>query len=298
MERRVSQSEGWHGAGCAYVSTVWNIDGRNVFGEAAGRGEPALLLHGYPQSASCWRHQIAALSESHHVVAPDWPGFGRSDPPSTVATYDNEVERLERFVAELGWQRFNLCAHDYGGFIGLGYAIRHAERVLRLALLNTCAHGIFRPGFYRFSRGQRWIATHPALSDAAHRLPLAALHHLALTRYRRLGCFDTALEAEYLGWMNSPEGTRTFWNFFSHYPVPAVPWLADGLGTIRCPVAVIWGDRDPYIPFGTARELAGSIPHATLIRLPGADHYVMEERPDEVTAALLDLLSAPLAARA
>jgi pimeloyl-ACP methyl ester carboxylesterase len=273
------------------AATTWDVDGRRVFGVAAGRGEPVLLLHGYPQSASCWRHQIAALADNHHLVAPDWPGFGRSDPPSTPPTYDNEIDRIERLVQRLGWQRFNLCAHDYGGFIGLGYAIRHPDRVQRLALLNTRAHGIFRPWFYRFSLGERWIATHSVTSEAARHLPLAALHHFALARYRRLGCFDAALEAEYLGWMRTPQGRRTFWEFFAHYPVPAVPWLADGLAAISCPVAVIWGDRDPYVPFDTARELADRIPHARLIHLRGADHYVMEERPREVTDALVGLLN-------
>ena len=280
------------------TATTWDVDGRKVFGVAAGTREPVLLLHGYPQSASCWRHQIAALADTHHVVAPDWPGFGRSDPPSTPPTYDNEVDRLERLVQRLGWQRFNLCAHDYGGFIGLGYAIRHPERVQRLALLNTRAHGIFRPWFYRFSLAEHRIATNPVLSAAARRLPLAEIHHVALDRYRKLGCFDTALQAEYLGWMRTPQGRRTFWEFFAHYPVPAVDWLADGLATIRCPVAVIWGERDPYIPFGTARELAERIPDARLVHLPGADHYVMEERPREVTEALVGLLNAaPVANR-
>ncbi|OBG27540.1 alpha/beta fold hydrolase [Mycobacterium sp. 852002-51057_SCH5723018] len=270
--------------------TTWDVDGRKVFGVAAGSGEPVLMLHGYPQSASCWRHVIGALAENHYVVAPDWPGFGRSDPPATAPTYDNEIDRLERFVQRLGWRRFNLCAHDYGGFIGLGYVIRHPERVQRLALLNTRAHGIFRPWFYRFSLGQHWAATQPVVSAAAQRLPLAALHHIVLARYRSIGCFDTALEAEYLGWMNTPQGRRTFWEFFAHYSVPAIGWLADGLATISCPAAVIWGDRDPYIPFDTARELADRMPDARLIRLPGADHYVMEERPREVTDALLSLL--------
>ena len=53
---------------------------------------------------------------------------------------------------------------------------------------------------------------------------------------------------------------------------------------------MIWGDRDAYIPFETARELADRIPAATSTRLHGGDHYIMEERPDEVTAALLELL--------
>ncbi|MBW0014480.1 alpha/beta hydrolase [Mycobacterium sp.] len=238
---------------------MWDVDGRCIFAAEAGSGEPVLLLHGYPQSGSCWRHQIASLAGGHHVVAPDWPGFGRSDSPATVPTYDNEIDRIERLVQRLGWERFNLCAHDYGGFIALGYVIRHPRRVLRLALLNTRAHGVFRPWFYRFS---------------AKHLPL------------------------YLGWMSTPQGRRTFWEFFAHYPVPAVPWLAEGLAAIRCPVSVIWSDRDPFIPFNTARELADRIPHASLTRLRGAGHYIMEERPREVTDAVLSLLSmAPVASR-
>jgi pimeloyl-ACP methyl ester carboxylesterase len=272
---------------------TWDIDGRRVFAVSAGSGEPMLLLHGYPQSASCWRHQIPALADSNHVVAPDWPGFGRSDPPSTAPTYDNEVERIERFVQQLGWQRFNLCAHDYGGFIGLGYVIRHPERVLRLALLNTRGHGIFRPWFYRFSLCQHWIANRATLSAAVRHVPLGAVHHRVLAHYRAKGCFDTALEAEYVRWMDTSQGRQTFWDFFAHYPVSALPWLSERLDTIRCPTTVIWGDRDPYIAFETGCELADRIPGATLIRLRGADHYVMEERPHEVTDALLALLDRP-----
>ncbi|HEX4559266.1 MAG TPA: alpha/beta fold hydrolase [Mycobacterium sp.] len=60
----------------------------------AGEGEPVLLLHGYPQSASSWRHQIPVLAEHHRVIAADWPGFGRAEPPDTPATYHAEVERI------------------------------------------------------------------------------------------------------------------------------------------------------------------------------------------------------------
>jgi pimeloyl-ACP methyl ester carboxylesterase len=264
----------------------------------AGTGEAVLLLHGYPQSASCWRHQIPALSAAHRVVAPDWPGFGRSDPPATAPTYDAEVERIERLVDRLGLRRFNLIAHDYGGFIGLGYVLRHPDRVLRLALLNTRAHGVFRPWFYRFSLGQHWVAKHRLAVAAARRLPLGAMHHVALRQYRTLGCFDAALETEYLGWMDEPTGRRTFFEFFAHYHVPKIPWLAAGLPEIHRPTAIVWGDRDPYIPLSTARELSERIPGATLTLLRGADHYVMEERPDQVTSALLDLLARETSLRA
>ncbi len=76
---------------------------------------------------------------------------------------------------------------------------------------------------------------------------------------------------------------------------PRCRGLAAGLGRVGCPTAIIWGDRDRYIPFSTARELAERIPGATLTQLTGGDHYIMEERPDEVTAALLELLARPCA---
>jgi pimeloyl-ACP methyl ester carboxylesterase len=261
----------------------------------AGSGEPVLLLHGYPQSSSCWRHQIPVLAQHHRVIAPDWPGFGRSAPPPTAPTYDAEVERIEQLVTSLRLERFNLVAHDYGGFLGLGYLRRYPHRVMRFAVLNSRAHKTFRPWFYRFSQQQHWAATRvPAV---LRRLPLRRAHHYALRRYRRLGCYDDALEAQYLGWMGTPQGRRTYVDFFANYHVPQVPGLAESLREITCPTAVIWGDRDPYIPFQTARELAEQIPAATLTRLRGADHYIMEERPAEVTEALLDLLARPCVAR-
>ena len=120
----------------------------NVVHIEAGEGEPVLLLHGYPQSSACWRHQIPALAEHHCVMAADWPGFGRSEPPDTPATYDAEVERIGRLADSFALDRFNLVAHDYGGFLGLGYVQCHPGRVMRVALLNTRAHNIFRPWFY------------------------------------------------------------------------------------------------------------------------------------------------------
>jgi pimeloyl-ACP methyl ester carboxylesterase len=167
--------------------------------------------------------------------------------------------------------------------------------VLRLAVLNSRAHNVFRPWFYRFSQSQRWAVTQTP--GVVRRIPLRRMHHHALRRYRALGCFDTTLEDEYLGWMDTPQGRRAYIDFFANYHVEAVPGLADSLGKIVCPTAVIWGDRDPYIPFQTAREIAERIGGATLTRLRGGDHYIMEERPEEVTEALLQLLARPRVVR-
>ena len=85
-----------------------DLDGRAVRYVDAGSGEPVLLLHGYPQSALCWRHQLPTLAGRHRVIAPDWPGYGRSETPATAPTYDNEVERIGQFadrIHSLGLRR-------------------------------------------------------------------------------------------------------------------------------------------------------------------------------------------------
>ena len=88
-------------------------------------------------------------------------------------------------------------------------------------------------------------------------------------------------------------GRRWFVRFFQDYVLREPRGVADGLGTIRVPTAIVWGDRDPYCPPWVARELAARIPDARLEWLAGADHYVMEERPADVLATLERWLARP-----
>ena len=123
--------------------------------------------------------------------------------------------------------------------------------------------------------------------------PIGDIHRRLLKRYVRKGCFDAVQLDRYVGWMDYTEGRRWFAHFFAGYSVRVRPELTVGLPSITCPTAVIWGDSDSYCPLATAEELAVSIPRAALTRIAGADHYVMEERPDEVTQALQRWLQIP-----
>lgn len=262
----------------------------------AGTGEPILLLHGYPQSHLCWRHVIGPLSQSHRVIAPDWFGWGASERSLSVdPDYDGEVERIGALADELGLDDFNLFAHDYGGFLALGYAIRHGDRVRRLAILNSRAQGTFTPFWYASFGALCFSARRGLLRPVLRRLPLGNLHRRVMRRYVKLGCFGEAMLADYTGWMDTTGGREWYIHFFRHYEVRRRDDLREGLGTIGCPTAVIWGDRDPYVSYATATELAAKIRHATLSRIAGADHYVMEERPAEVLNALGALLERPSA---
>ncbi|MEW6272711.1 MAG: alpha/beta hydrolase [Thermodesulfobacteriota bacterium] len=270
------------------------VDGARVAVYESGAGEPCLLLHGYPQSHWCWRRVAPALAASHRVVAVDWFGWGASERSLRLApAYDDEVARLASLLDALGLERVNLLAHDYGAFLALGFAVRAPERLLRLAVLNSRAHRTFPLASYAQFGLLSLLGR--AAPRAFRSLPLYEAHRRSFAPYVRNGSFSRDDVERYLGFLRTVEGRLWLGHFFAHYSVAVRPGLAAGCSTIDVPAAVVWGDADPYCPFATAEDLAARLRRSRLTRLPGADHYVMEERPAEVTAALRALLARPAA---
>lgn len=92
--------------------------------------------------------------------------------------------------------------------------------------------------------------------------------------------------------MDTQPGRMWLAHFYRYYELrPRLEFTA-GIDQIRCPTSIIWGDADPYCPYRIAEELHRFIPHSDLVRIRGADHYVMEEQPNEVNTALHELLIA------
>ncbi|MFJ7235662.1 alpha/beta fold hydrolase [Streptomyces olivaceus] len=269
------------------------VDGARVACWESGPpgAEPVVLLHGYPADHRCWRHQVPALSARHRVVAPDLLGWGASDRPLHLSfDYATEVARLARLLDALGLDSVNLAGHDYGGFLALGLAETHPGRVRRLAVLNSRAQGTFTPRWYALFSLMGTAGRSALLRRPAARLPYAALHRWAFAPLVRAGRLDARVLEGYVGWMAEPEGRRWLLHYFGDYRTPPRPELRRGLPGVSCPTAVVWGRADPYLSPAIATELAGAVPGAELTMLDDTGHWVMDERPAEVTAALLRLL--------
>jgi len=103
-------------------------------------GRPVLLLHGFPEAATEWEHQVATLGVlGYRAVAPDQRGYSPGVRPEQAAEYsiDHLVEDVVTSTKELGWERFDLVGHDWGGAVAWWTADAHPERLRSLAVIST-----------------------------------------------------------------------------------------------------------------------------------------------------------------
>ena len=119
-----------------------NVDGRAVFyREAGASGAPKLLLlHGFPSASHMFRDLIPLLADRFHIVAPDLPGFGKSDAPAARATFERLADAIDRFTGIVGFDCYALYVFDYGAPTGFRLAVRHPDRITAIISQNGNAY--------------------------------------------------------------------------------------------------------------------------------------------------------------
>lgn len=121
------------------------VNGTEIFYREAGqKGKPALvLLHGYPTSSHMYRNLLQQLAGDFYLIAPDYPGFGRSAQPHMADfeySFDNFANIVEGLLDQLGLQRYSLYLMDYGAPVGFRIASAHPEKIDSLIVQNGCAY--------------------------------------------------------------------------------------------------------------------------------------------------------------
>lgn len=255
-------------------------------------GETVLAVHGNPTWSFYWRNLILGLAGRARVVAPDHIGCGLSDKPARYRyTLAQHTENLLELVRQLDLRNITLVAHDWGGAIGLGAAAAEPERFARIVLLNTAA---FPPPYVplriRACRtpvlGRLAVQGLNAFAGAA--LWMAVERQASLSSAARAG-----LIAPYDGWGNrvaTYQFVRDIPLTRRHPTWQTLAQLEAALPTLaNRPVQLIWGMRDWCFRPECLERLLASFPNAEVHRLEDVGHYVMEEAPDQVVAALCDL---------
>lgn len=255
-----------------------------------GEGKPVLLLHGEPTWSFLWRHVIPpVVSAGRRAVAPDLIGFGKSDKPEDQDwyTYDRHVECVTRLVESLDLRDIALVVHDWGGLIGLRWAVENAERVERLVILDTGVWSGKAPS-------ETWLRFREAVRSVGGEIDIARLVESGTQR----GVSDE-VRAAYNAPFPTPESKAGALKFPELVPVePNHPTAAalipvrEGLAKWNKPAHVIWGAEDAVLPTAIAERFISLIPGATGPEvIAGAGHFLQEDTPSEVATAIVGALS-------
>lgn len=244
----------------------------------AGSGAPLVLIHGVGLQSAAWGPQLAALSDSHHVVALDMPGHGASAPLPEGAQLEDYVAWLDRAVQALGLTRFSLAGHSMGALIAGGYAATHPGKVARVALVN----GVFR----------RDASARAAVEGRASLLSAGQVDHdTPLDRWFGATSVEQAARAKVDGWLRSVDlsGYATAYGAFARGDAT----YADRFATIRCPLLALTGSEDQNSSPAMSHAMAAAAPRGRAEIVEGHRHMVNLTAPEAVNAALRRWLATP-----
>jgi pimeloyl-ACP methyl ester carboxylesterase len=265
----------------------------------AGAGETGgshtlLLLHGLGAD-----HEgllpLARAWPGAHIVAPDLPGFGRSDPLAATHSLVHYADAMEALCADLGLSDVTVLGHSLGASIALTMSARYPRRARALVLISPVAP---QPGrqtwlaraYYEFgSRLPTWAARRWFLSRPAVYVSDRLMFVTADRRVRR-----RILDADYRSAaLASPRAITEVYRSIREMPLMTV---ADG---VRTPAVLIGSEHDSLAPPAALAALSDRIPHSELSVLPGAGHLWCVEEPADaarlISASLERLTGSPVA---
>lgn len=256
-----------------------------------GRGEPVLMLHGFPDSARLWRHQIPALVDAgYRVIAPDQRGFGASDKPQEVAAYalpevlGDALALLDHF----GLERVRVVSHDWGAAVGWALAAWHPERVERHAALSV-GH---LSSLWNAGLAQRRLAWYMLLF-MRQGLAEDILMRQDWQFFRDLWGHHPEMDT-WLADLARPGALTAALNWY-RANVDVETWTEEGwvMPHVSVPTMGIWSSGDIYL---TETQMVASGQYVDAPwryeRIEGATHWLMLDQPQRITALLLDFLGA------
>jgi pimeloyl-ACP methyl ester carboxylesterase len=270
------------------------VDGSEIFYREAGeRTNPTLLLlHGFPSSSAQYQGLIDRLAGSFHLVAPDYPGFGRSEPLDGTSTFERLADSIEGFTDALGLERFSMYLFDFGAPIGFRLASRRPERVQALVLQNANAYeagiGPKLAGLAPYWEDR--VAAEPAVRDFLS-LESTRSQYLEGVRNTEVVSPDSwTLDQSY---QDLPGRDQVMLDLIYDYTsnVALYPAWQEYLRTHRPATLITWGANDEYFVANGARAFLADLPDAEL-HLLDTGHFALATHVEEIASAIAGFVPA------
>lgn len=253
-----------------------------------GVGPAVLLVHGIPGAGAAWDAVADGLTAGgSRVLVPDLLGFGDSDRPTGAGALwvDAQAVAIREGLDQMEVGEVVLVGHDYGVPTAITLAQQLGDRVAGMVL----------------AAGNVFTDTPIPVPLQALTLPLVgqqlarvALSGLALRMMLRAGVGRPRVQldpAVHVGDRSQQHAIRTIFTTALRELSTRYAAVEDALPTLDVPVRVLWGDRDPFFPVEQGRRVAAAIPGATLEVLAAAGHFLPAERPEQLVAAVDDVLA-------
>ncbi|WP_137895934.1 alpha/beta hydrolase [Ramlibacter sp. 2FC] len=279
-------------------------DGVRISAVVGGAGSPLLLLHGHPQTHAIWHRVAPALARRHTVVAADLRGYGDSSKPAGAADHANYSKRVmaldqRGLMRELGFEQFDVLAHDRGARVAHRLALDHAEAVRRLVLLDIAPTlAMYEQTTQAFARTYwHWfflIQPAPLPERLIEADPAAYVRDVMGRRSAGLAPFDPRALAEYQRCLALPGAAH---GLCEDYRASAGIDLEhdradrDAGRLLQQPLLALWGEQGVvhrcFRPLDEWRRVARNVDGEAL----PCGHYIAEEAPEQLLARVLPFLS-------
>jgi pimeloyl-ACP methyl ester carboxylesterase len=263
------------------------IDGLKLHYLSAGHGDTIILMHGYAETSRMWRPLIPQLAGRFAVIAPDLPGIGDSDIPTSGLDMKTAASRIHALAISLGVKKAIVVGHDIGLMVAYAYAAQYPTETTKLVVMDAFLPGVAgwegvynSPDFWHF----RFHGTTPEklvqgrertyydyywnefAADRNHSLPEAdrVAYAAAYARHGRM---------------------RAGWSYFASFPRTATDFEQLSKTKLTMPVLSIGGEKSLGDVLGRQMKLVAT--NVSIVVIRNAGHWIMEEKPKETMDALL-----------
>ncbi|WP_299983139.1 alpha/beta fold hydrolase [Desulfobacula sp.] len=278
-----------------FESNFMNINGHDLHYIDEGEGKPVIMVHGNPTWSFYYRHLIQTLSPDFRTIAPDHIGCGLSDKPTAEAyhyTLESRIKDLDTLIRHLNInEKISLVLHDWGGMIGLAWAVNHINRIDKIIITNTS--GFFLPEEKQFPFLLWLIKTIRIFAvPAVLGLNVFAKGALYLGSEKKIPSkVKKGLVEPYNSWKNRVATLK----FVQDIPISEkdrsyaiVDHVDQHLKQLdESALMFLWGAKDFVFDLEFLNEFRRRFPRAVTHVFHDAGHYLFEDKPEE-TARLIE----------